>query len=247
MEPFTSMSFGGGLNSIAMCVGLVERQQPPSAIVFADTGGEKPETYDYILKFGLFLSQHGFPPITTVREHRWSLEQKCLDTGYLPSKAYGLSSCSDKFKIRPARRYLGSLEAVRNVWKAGMPVTQLIGFDLDEAHRMGRDRPSRRWVSAYPLVEWGMDREDCVTLIAKHGLPIPPKSSCFFCPSMKKKEIIDLRIKHPDLYERALRMERNAAANNQSVKGLGRSFSWADVESIKEDSQIELPCMCVDG
>ena len=46
---------------------------------------------------------------------------------------------------------------------------------------------------AYPLMEWGWDREACIRAIEAAGLPQPGKSSCFFCPSMRAEEIIDLR------------------------------------------------------
>ena len=36
------------------------------------------------------------------------------------------------------------------------------------------------------------------------GLPQPGKSSCFFCPSMKREEIMLLKEQHPDLYARAI-------------------------------------------
>ena len=42
------VSYGGGTNSVAMLVGLHERGLRPDAIVFADTGGEKPNTYGHM-------------------------------------------------------------------------------------------------------------------------------------------------------------------------------------------------------
>ena len=38
------VSFGGGVNSTALLIGLEERDERPDYILFADTGGEKPET-----------------------------------------------------------------------------------------------------------------------------------------------------------------------------------------------------------
>lgn len=54
----------------------------------------------------------------------------------------------------------------------------------------------------------------------------PGKSSCFFCPSMKKKEIQALWENNPDLFQRAVDMEHNAADSLTTVKGLGRKWSW---------------------
>jgi hypothetical protein len=48
------------------------------------------------------------------------------------------------------------------------------------AHREGHE--DARYVVRYPLREWGWTRERCVERIAATGLPVPPKSACFFCP-----------------------------------------------------------------
>lgn len=69
-------------------------------------------------------------------------------------------------------------------------------------------------------MEWGWDREKCIRQIEAAGLPQPGKSSCFFCPSMRAEEIIDLRERYPDLFRRALALEDNAKANLKTVRGL---------------------------
>ena len=84
---------------------------------------------------------------------------------------------------------------------------------------------------------------------------------------MKKKEIEALWNEYPDLFKRAVELEHNAAPNLQSVKGLGRNWSWEEyherrIEEIKwEEAQISMddlfpdspgclcgyPCGCYDG
>ncbi len=54
------------------------------------------------------------------------------------------------------------------------------------------------------------------------------KSSCFFCPSMKKQEILYLKEHYPDLFNRAATLEENAMPYLKTVKGLGRSYSWKE-------------------
>ncbi len=136
-------------------------------------------------------------------------------------------------------------------------VVKAIGLDAVEEHRLTwaqpsatkTDRPSReQWLDAhyfhywYPLMEWGYDRERCKKVIASAGLPIPIKSACWFCPASKKHEIAWLQEHHPELLERALRIERNAQAKLTSVRGLGRSYSW---ESFL-NRRIELPLFGAD-
>ncbi|MDD4510660.1 MAG: hypothetical protein PHY23_07150, partial [Oscillospiraceae bacterium] len=107
----------------------------------------------------------------------------------------------------------------------------------------------------YPLIDWDWYREDCIAAIQQEGLPLPGKSSCFFCPSMKRHEIRTLYHNHRDLYDRAIAIERGAKPNLTSVKGLGRNWAWEDfVEADKNQtamcwlfSENDMPCGCYDG
>lgn len=51
-------SYGGGVNSTAMLIGMQERGEIPNLIMFADTGGEKPETYAYLQRFEASENHH---------------------------------------------------------------------------------------------------------------------------------------------------------------------------------------------
>ena len=79
---------------------------------------------------------------------------------------------------------------------------------------------------------------------------MPSKSACFFCPSSRPKEIIDLYEKHPDLIQRALKIEQNAELT--TIKGLGRNYSWSDVIRMHESQMtlpfvgFDLPCECTE-
>jgi len=129
----------------------------------------------------------------------------------------------------------------KEIWKRGEKITKAIGFGVDELRRAKpyEDEKYRNW---YPMVEWGWDRAACVEAIKRAGLDVPPKSSCFFCPAMKKPEIKQLAKEHPELYGRALAMESNATLTQ--IKGLGRSFAWKDLVGPEVIEQV---CMCFDG
>lgn len=86
-----------------------------------------------------------------------------------------------------------------------------------------------------------MDRAACERSIRDAGLPVPPKSSCFFCPASKKREIVWLREHHPELLERAPAIEANAQPSLTSVVGLGRSFAWAEFLNDLDDTPL-FPC-----
>src|SRR5580704_12981795 len=105
------VAYGLGVDSTAMLVELAHRGIRPDLILFADTGGEKPETYDYLAVIRPFLARLGFPDVVVVRYRpkraRYdTLEGQCLHTGTLPSLAYGGKSCSLKYKRSPQDKYL---------------------------------------------------------------------------------------------------------------------------------------------
>ena len=242
----TSVSWGGGVNSTALLLGYLERGVRPDCILFADTGGEKPETYRYLEMFGPWLLKRGFPEIEVVKNDGMyqSLEDNCLKKKMLPSLAYGFKSCSDKYKKRPQLKYLkaryGRLDHVQ----------QAIGIHSGEAHRAKQPQEPPR--SIYPLIDWDWGQEECREAIRRHGLPVPPKSACFYCPASKLPEIRDLAEQHPELFQRALAMEANAELT--SVKGLGRRFNWGEFiasekrgERVSHVPVIDEPCGCWDG
>ena len=71
------VSFGGGTNSAAVLVGLHKHSIPVDLILFADTGGEQPHTYQFIRTMNDWLAAHGMPQIRTRIHKRLSRVWKC--------------------------------------------------------------------------------------------------------------------------------------------------------------------------
>ena len=241
----TIVSFGGGVNSTALLIGLAEREEPPDHILFADTGGEKPETYVHVERMQQWLRQNEMPPIQIVKEGN-GLEDDCAARETLPGKAFGFGSCSEHFKVRPQRRWVKRQGITDPLW--------LVGIHYGERKRAERTLNQRDDVS-FPLIDWKWNQEDCVDAIRCAALAIPVKSACFFCPAMRKPEVIQISKTHPDLFARAVEMERtaNEAGNLNTVKGLGRHWSWeklvkADEAQLRlfEDHQAPICDACVD-
>jgi 3'-phosphoadenosine 5'-phosphosulfate sulfotransferase (PAPS reductase)/FAD synthetase len=255
------LSFGGGTDSTAILAGWYERglQQatPIKHIVFADTGGERPHTYQHIETMNGWLRDRGFPTITVVcarnkMKEPITLEGECLRKRTLPSLAFGFKTCSQRFKIAPFERWSNNEPELRALRRAGGKPTKLIGYEFRETRRWaGRALEDDKWFLRFPLVEWQWNREEALEAIARAGIPQPGKSSCFFCPASRLTDIDQLGEKNPDLLERALHMERVAMPSLGSVKGLGRRFNWNEyVTSRRADrpiSEDEVCLTCVDG
>ena len=249
----SALSFGGGVNSTAMLLELCNRGNPPSIVLFADTGGEFPQTYAHVREMQAWCAQCAIPWQTVSNAGRGqgdTLEENCLERKELPSLAYGFKGCSAKWKRQPMDRFLSAWGPAVAEWQRGEKVTRYIGIDAGEAHRATLTEDTK-FRYAYPLVEWDIDRDGCLDIIAAAGLQPPRKSSCFFCPAMRKHEILQLAEDHPDLAERAIQMERNAVTT--SVAGLGRSWRWADLinadkrqQKLWPGSGPAVPCGCHD-
>lgn len=204
--------------------------------------------------------------------NRLTLEQECINSGRLPSIAYGHKKCSLKHKIGTQEKFCNNYQPCKEVWASGQRVHKYIGYDAGETRRIQHaapiDEADKKYEKHYPLYEWGWTREECVHVIERAGLPRPGKSSCFFCPSMKKKEIQALWENYPDLFERAIALEHGSAERNVNVKGLGRDWSWEsyynEFMANKEFEEAQLtfdqlfpdspggcicgaPCGCYDG
>ena len=241
-RPLLVPAYGAGRDSTALLIELHRRGIVPDLILFADTGSERPETNRYLPVINEWLGGVGFPQVTVVKKASpkvgdTSLEAECLRKGMLPSISYGGHSCSAKWKAQPQEKFLNNWMPARVSWKRRERLVRAIGYEADECGRIARaqtyqsQRPSKKFLYWHPLHEWGMTLSDCIDTIKAAGLPVPVKSSCYFCGAAKKDEIEQLAALHPDLFLRALMLEQKAAPSNKSVKGLGRNFAWRDLPS----------------
>ncbi len=203
------LAYGLGVDSTAVLVELEKRGIRPDAILFADTGDEKQETYDYLPIINAWLKQVGFPEVTVVKYEpqnfkNWppyhSLGENCLTNGTLPSLAFGFKSCSLKWKVIPQNNWTDKYLPAVNWWNNGGKVKKMIGYDASAkdmkryAHAKGiEDDKYEYW---YPLIEWKMNREACKASIRSAGLPVPPKSACKFCPATQPEELHEHRLEY---------------------------------------------------
>jgi hypothetical protein len=110
-------------------------------------------------------------------------------------------------------------------WAAGGQVKKVIGYDAGPRDQQRltyacngevEDEHYEYW---YPLAEWGWDRLRCTREIQAEGLPVPPKSSCYYCAAMQPKELEALE---PAYLRGIVRLEARARPRfkSASMKGL---------------------------
>lgn len=229
--------FGAGVDSTAMLVALHECDLKPDAITFANTGGEKKATMLHVDRMNKVLASWGWPQIDVCVKKTLpttpydDLYGNCISNETLPSLAFGLKSCSIKYKQGPQDYFLKGIKSgpfkhpPHPLWEratlTGQRLVKLIGYDSGPADMRRSKRPppaDAEFDYLYILQLLGWSRPECVRAItdALGAEMVPIKSACFYCPASKIWELYWLAAHEPDLLERALVMERNALTGRHS-------------------------------
>lgn len=229
--------FGAGVDSTAMLVALHAAGLRPDVITFADTNGEKRATMVHLARMAEVLRRWHWPAIDVCAKKMLpstpysDLYGNCMANETLPSLAFGLKSCSVKFKGLVQDQFLkGAIKGpnarpAHPLWldaqARGERIVKLIGFDAGPADkRRSKSQPvaDKDFDYLYPLQLLGWTRADCVEAITRAlgiGM-VPIKSACFFCPASKHWELWHLSAEEPDRFEEALALEWNALTGRHS-------------------------------
>lgn len=124
--------------------------------------------------------------------------------------APGTRSCTADFKIKVIGKWLKAHGA-----SAASPATVGVGISSDEIQRINARKTEPYERLAYPLVglpageDTGLRlrRSDCAQIIRDAGLPVPPKSACYFCPFHRPETWHDQRRSEPDLFAKSCDLE----------------------------------------
>jgi len=217
------LSFGGGVNSTALMLLLLD-QEVEFEPVFVDTGCEWPETYQFLeyLKIGGYK----FTWLKPVVGGTTSLYDYLLKYRILPS--IFVRCCTSKFKTEPFYKYVEN------------PSIVYIGYDYGERKRRYL-KNKKGIVYKMPLITQRLTRRGCVNIIKEHGLRVPPKSGCWFCPFQDVKGFKRLRNLHPELYQKAIELEEANPRNFTILKGRKLSSLFQSstlIDWVGEDGEL---------
>lgn len=220
-DTIRAFSFGGGQQSVACLVLAAQGRIDYPLFLFANVGddSEQPETLRYVEEYARpFAASHGIelaelsrvgragPRRGETRTLLADLERPDSKSIPIPVRMAGAGpgtrQCTDRYKIKVIADELARRGATEE-----RPATVGIGISLDEIHRANnRSRIPHERVT-YPLLELGLRRTDCQRIIRAAGLPVPPKSACWFCPMKRPTEWHELRRTQPELFEHACALE----------------------------------------
>lgn len=216
MGDLRSVSYGAGVQSTALLVLAARRVIDFPLFIFANTGedSEHPDTLDYFVHVARPYAKHHGIELVEVRADRtlWTAAmgrdgRSSMPLPFRGEKGNPLSrACTVSWKIRPIGAELRRRGASKDE-----PAIMALGISTDEIQRAklpGEVNPQMpTQIRVYPLIDLGMNRNDCETLIRDEGLPIPAPSACYFCPFHTRNEWQHLRATRPDLFDRACELE----------------------------------------
>lgn len=246
MNSLRVLSLGGGVQSTTIALMAIEGELPAlDAVIFADTGAEPNAVYEHIAWLRGVLEKAGVP-LYIVRNGNLAEDLK-RKRRFASIPAYVRNTrgetgmlrrqCTHEYKIKPIRRLLRELGATRE-----NPATVALGISLEEAGRM-RDSRVSYIRHSYPLVEKRMRRSDCILWLRRRGYPIPPKSSCVFCPFHTNTYWRMLQREHAEDFEKACVADEQIRQlpNVQGECYIHRSLR--PLRSLHFEEQAELPLL----
>lgn len=236
-------SSGGGKQSIAALVLSAQGKIDFPIHVFCNVGddSENPDTLRYVeeyakpyaednnIAFHEIIKKKGRKPARGVADER--PQETVYSRAMADNKTIGIPvfmpgsgapsrrNCTVDFKIMQVNRVARELGATDT-----NPAMIGIGISLDEFQRMSSDDPDRLYVrKVYPLIDLRLTRADCENIIRRAGLPVPPKSSCYFCPFHSMATWHELKNKQPELFDKAVEMEQTL---NKKRAKIGKDSVW---------------------
>lgn len=129
-------------------------------------------------------------------------------------------ACTREYKVEPIRRKIRELVGIEPAQRrVTARVQQWFGLSLDEVYRMKpADVP---WITHhYPLIDLGMDRQDCIRWCRQRGYPDPPKSACVACPYHSDHHWRQMRDHQPAEWARAVEFDRAIRCGLPGVRAM---------------------------
>jgi hypothetical protein len=222
-------SSGGGVQSIAALVLSAQRVIDFPLHVFANTGddSEAPKTLAYVRDIAMpYAHKHGIEFIERVKvTHNGQVaptvaEETLGDTQSIPIPVFPGTggpwqrSCTAKWKIRVVSYVARERGATKK-----KPASIGLGISMDEFMRANSNTQNQYTVNVYPLLDLRLTRQDCINIIVQAGLPVPPKSACYFCPFTRLSEWQRLASEDPDTFQKAVVFEKAVQAKAQRLHG----------------------------
>jgi hypothetical protein len=242
MDELRVFSHGGGWQSVATAVLQTQGKlkNPFDVYVFCNVGDKsEPETLAYHRDiFTPFMQAHNIRVVEIDRRKKDGTQYDLYDAVmenkqrtipvYLANGMPSNRACTSDWKTIPSDKWIKS-QGVEFV-------TVGLGISMDESerakiekmqwhtHANGNNQGGRKLGFnkrlEYPLIfDYKIWREDIPAIIESAGLPLPPKSACWFCPFSSRSRWMQLRQSNPERFQMAVDMENTINEKRGNLQG----------------------------
>ena len=208
------LGLSGGKDSAALAVHMNQRHPELNIeYFFTDTGYELKETYDFLNKLKTRLDK----PIHYINPRNSFDYFLKKYNNFLPSAT--ARWCTIEMKLKSMEAWL------KPALDDGQEIITYVGIRYDERGRVGY-KPTNDLIKAkFPFIEDCIDKDGVMEILESSGLGLPDyykwrsRSGCTFCFFQKRSEWIGLKENHPDAWEHAKSLEKEATEN-------ASAFTW---------------------
>ena len=147
--------------------------------------------------------------------------------------------CTRKLKLTPFEQWIKPMLAM------GDKVTTYVAIRADEEYREGYSSKQDNLHVSLPFRAAGIDKAGVMDILESSGVGYPKyyewrsRSGCTFCFFQQKIEWVRLKERHPESFEEAKTLEKNALEH-------GSPFTWSTGESLTELEQPERVAQIID-
>jgi hypothetical protein len=259
------ISWGGGTQSTALMLWMLERNYLIDYIIFADTGDENQMVLEQMIKISDYVkkkydrdiiitkkeSKHG----DLYQEQLLFFSNKIERTTIVPfyvldpitkemNKLPG-RQCTVDYKIKQILKEIRTREGLKKFDKRKHKINMFIGFTVDELSRV-KDSPSSFIINKYPLVDMNLTKLDCIEYV-KNNLGFTPRSSaCNMCFALTFDRVFEIYKDDPRSWKKLLDLDDAMEHYDHSrIKAEVFMFKWQaklnkrlkhiDMDLIKEE------------
>lgn len=247
MKFIASCSFGK--DSLAMVLRILEENLPLDEVIFFDTGMEFDSIYHNRDRMKRLLAERKilFSELSSKNHFLFDMfvrpvKYRNPETKQYPIH-YGYEWCGGR-GIRWGTS--GKLSAIMNHYKEyyqNEEITEYIGIAADEPERIN-DNYKKIIIKVYPLVDWRMTENDCLTYCYDHGwdwnengvelYSVLDRVSCWCCQNKNLRELKNIYMYLPEYWQRLRGLQSRI---DIPMKGEGKSVFQLEDRFKKEIEQ----------
>lgn len=211
------LSLGAGVQSSYLLFQMLEEKiKPPDIALFADTGNEPQEVYDWLQKLikisknkiNIEIVKNNQNTGNIIDDYKTQSGRYALIPTHIlkadGTAGFSRRTCTSEYKIKPIQikvREILNVETLR-----GKCVEMVMGISKDEIQRA--KRPPTKWqINCYPLIENNVTRSDIVHYMKHSDYGTAPRSACIVCPFRDNTSWKHLKENNPDEFQYAVEFD----------------------------------------